>query len=434
MGFAGWNLLGFGQATVEDTFMVNSATELHERSLVPAVGRTGQSFLFRLWGGVRGRIWQMSVASVVVAGALAFVYWRLLAPVDVRSHEVTSGEIVAEVMGTGTVATHVKVTISANITGLLSEVLFDQGDQVKSGQVVARLDDRDLTRQVKVEEANVSARKATVERLIADKSSAQSNLERASHDFERAQGLLPSKAISQQDYGRYLDAFNTAKAGMERAEAALVEGQKLLIAAEETLEYHKARLAYTVIAAPFDGLIVRRDRDPGDVVVPGTSILYLVSLKEVWVSAWVDETRQARVKPGQPARVVFRSEPSMDYRGAVVRIGRETDPETREFLVDVQPAKLPEQWSVGQRAEVYIQIAAKSQATLLPSRFLVKRDGEPGVFVAVQGRAQWRTLQLGVEGRESVEVLEGVTPGEIVVMPTDLKTGQLTDGQKVTPP
>jgi HlyD family secretion protein len=364
----------------------------------------------------------------------AIVYWKLFAPVDVRSHEVTSGEIVAEVMGTGTVATHVKVTISAHITGSLTEVLFDQGDEVKGGEVVARLDDRDLIRQVKVEEATVSARKATVDRLVADRKSAKSTLELATNNYERAQRLIPTNAISREEYETYVDAFTTGRAGMERAEAALVEGQKLLIAAEETLEYQKARLAYTVITAPFDGLIVRRDRDPGDVVVPGTSILYLVSLKEVWVSAWVDETQMASVKPGQPARVVFRSEPSVNYRGEVVRIGRETDPETREFLVDVQPAKLPEQWSVGQRAEVYIETARKSQATLLPSRFLVKRDGEPGVFVAVQGRAEWRTLQLGVEGRESVEVIEGLTPGEIVVTPGDPKAASLTDGRGVRLP
>ena len=414
--------------------MANSATELNDQSLVPAVGRKGQSFWFRLWGVVGDRIWQTAVASVVVAGALAFVYWRLLAPVDVRSHEVRSGEIIAEVMGTGIVATHVKVTISANITGLLSEVLFDQGDQVKAGQIVARLDDRDLQRQVKVEEANISASRATVDRLLADRNSAKSTLELTSKNYERAQGLIPSGAISREEYDRYVDAFTTAKAGMERAEAALVEGQKLLIAAEETLEYHKARLAYTVIAAPFDGLIVRRDRDPGDVVVPGTSILYLVSLKEVWVSAWVDETRQARVKPGQPARVVFRSEPTVDYRGTVVRIGRETDPETREFLVDVQPEKLPEQWSIGQRAEVYIETTRKSQATLLPSGFLIKRDGEPRVFVAVQGRAQWRMLRLGIQGRENVEVFEGLTPGEIVVLPANSEAGPLTDGRRVRLP
>ena len=386
------------------------------------------------WKAVSRWLWRGLRIAVLVAGVVVFVYWRFLTPVDVRSHEVRSGEIVAEVMGTGTVATHVKVTISANITGLLTEVLFDQGDQVKAGQVVARLDDRDLRRQVKVEEANVSARKATVDRLIADRNSAKSTLELASKNNERAERLILNNAISKEQHDSYVDAFNTAKAGMERADAASVEGQKLLIAADETLEFQKARLAYTVITAPFDGLIVRRDRDPGDVVVPGTSILYLVSLKEVWVSAWVDETRQGRVKPGQPARVVFRSEPSMDYRGAVVRIGRETDPETREFLVDVQPVKLPEQWSVGQRAEVYIETARKSSTTFVPSQFLVKRGGKTGVFVAVQGHAEWRVLTLGLQGRETVEVIDGAVPGEIVVTPPDPKAGPLTDGRRVRLP
>jgi hypothetical protein len=170
------------------------------------------------------------------------------------------------------------------------------------------------------------------------------------------------------------------------------------------------------------------------VVVPGTSVLYLVSVKEVWVSAWVDETKQGMVKPSQAARVVFRSEPGVDYRGAVVRIGRETDPETREFLVDVQPEKLPDQWSVGQRAEVYIETARKSNATLFPSQFLVKRESKTGVFVAVQRHAEWRVLTLGLQGRETVEVVDGVVPGEIVVTPTDPKAGQLTDGRRVTLP
>ncbi|MEX1232276.1 MAG: efflux RND transporter periplasmic adaptor subunit [Planctomycetaceae bacterium] len=419
--------------------MANSTTDERTAPMGGKVAPTprplsARPFWSGLWGKLWAHIWQIGVGLLVAAVVTTLLFWRMFAPVDVRSHEVTSGEIVAEVMGTGTVATHVKVTISANITGLLSEVFFDQGDQVKAGQVVARLDDRDLTRQVKVEEANVSARKATVDRLIADRTSAKSLLELTTKSYERAKTLLGKNAISQEDYDIRFDAFTTANAGMERAEAALVEGQKLQIAAEETLEFHKARLAYTVITAPFDGLIVRRDRDPGDVVVPGTSVLYLVSLKEVWVNAWVDETKQAMVKPGQAARVVFRSEPGVNYRGAVARIGRETDPETREFLVDVQPEKLPEQWSVGQRAEVYIETARTSTTTFVPSQFLVKREGKTGVFVAVQGHAEWRVLTLGLQGRETVEVIDGAVPGEIVVTPADPKAGPLTDGRRVTLP
>jgi HlyD family secretion protein len=400
----------------------------------PALTRTNVSFWTGLWATLRSRIWHISIGVVIGVAILAFVYWKLFAPVDVRSHEVMSGEIIAEVMGTGTVEAHVKVTISTKISGRLTEVLVDQGDQVKAGQVLARLEDPDLQRQVEVEEATVSARKATVERLKADKNFAKSTLELATKNYERAVKLIGTQSISREEYDRYADAFTTGKAGMERAEAAFVEGQKLLIAAEKTLEYHQAKLADTVITAPFDALTVRRDRDPGDVVVPGTSVLALVSLKEVWISAWVDETRMAALKPNQPTRVVFRSEPTVSYRGSVIRLGREADRETREFLVDVQPNKLPEQWSIGQRAEVYIETARKSQATLLPSKFLVKRGGKSGVFVAVNGRAEWRVPQLGLQGRENVEVIEGLTPGEIVVMPADPKAGPLTDGRGVRLP
>jgi HlyD family secretion protein len=383
---------------------------------------------------VQGRIWQIGLGILLVATVLAFGYWRMLAPIEVRSHEVKRGEVVAEVMGTGTLEAHVKVTVSSKISGRLTEVLVDQGDQVKAGGLLARLEDEDLKHQVEVEEATVSARKATVERLIADKNFAKSTLELATKNYERAQGLIGSKVISQEEYDRAVDAFTTGKAGMERAEAALVEGRKLLIAAEKTLEYHRARLEDTVITAPFDGLLVRRDRDPGDVVVPGTSVLMLVSLKQMWVSAWVDETSMGRLIAGQPARVVFRSEPTANYRGRVIRVGRETDRETREILVDVEPERLPELWSVGQRAEVYIETARKSQAVVVPSEFLVRRGETTGVFVAAQGHAEWRTLQIGLQGRDSVEVTGGLLPGEIIVMPADPKAKPLIDGWRVTLP
>ena len=76
-----------------------------------------------------------------------------------------------------------------------------------------------------------------------------------------------------------------------------------MIAAETTLAYRKALLADTEIVAPFDGLIVQRHRDPGDIAVPGSPVLSLVSTKELWITAWVDETEMSRVAVGQPARV-----------------------------------------------------------------------------------------------------------------------------------
>jgi HlyD family secretion protein len=231
---------------------------------------------------------------------------------------------------------------------------------------------------------------------------------------------------------RALEAFAVAQADSARAEAAINEGQKSLVAAEKTLEFHRARLADTEITAPFDGLIVGRHRDPGDVVVPGSSILTLISTDELWVSAWVDETEMSSLKEGQSARVIFRSEPGRHFPGSVVRLGREADRETREFIVDVRILELPTNWAVGQRAEVLIETERKNAATLLDAKYVVRRGEHAGAFVDQQGRAEWRSLSLGLRSVDKVEVVHGLQLGETAVMPFDPKNS-LRDGQRIAP-
>ncbi len=101
-----------------------------------------------------------------------------------------------------------------------------------------------------------------------------------------------------------IESLAVAETGVSRAEAAIAEGQKELVAAEKTLEYHRARLHDTMVLASFDGLVVKRSREPGDVLVPGSSVLTLISTDEVWISAWIDETKMARLQTDQSARVV----------------------------------------------------------------------------------------------------------------------------------
>jgi len=222
-----------------------------------------------------------------------------------------------------------------------------------------------------------------------------------------------------------------AEAEFSRAEAGLIEAQKQVIAAEKTLEYHHARLADTVIAAPFDGLIVRRDRDPGNVVVPGSSVLVLVSTDELWISAWVDETEMDRLRPGQPARVVFRSQPNKSYAGEVARLGREADRETREFLMDVWVRELPTNWAVGQRAEAYIEVARKQDVTLLPAHLVSRRDGQPGAWVASDGKARWHDITLGLRGHEVVEVVDGLAAGDAIIFVAGARATPLAPGKRV---
>ena len=368
----------------------------------------------------------------VLAVAVAVVLRMKLASTPVVAHVVQKASVVAEVMGTGTLEARVKTTLSPRIQERLAEVLVDQGDSVSAGQLLARLDDGELKRQVEVSEAALASAKATVERVRSDEARAQAVLKQTQQDHQRSIELLAGKVASQADFDKTAEALHVAEADLKRSRAVIVEAQSQGFTAEKNLLYRREQMAFTEVRSPYDGLVTRRDRDAGGIVVPGTSLLQLVATNEIWVSAWVDETAMTDLKAGQPARVVFRSEPTKSYAGQVARLGREADRETREFVVDVNLKKLPEQWAIGQRAEVFIETGRKADALTMPQRFLQWREGKPGVFVAESGRAAWRDLTLGLRGRETVEVAQGLSAGEKVVAPANSKQPPLKPGQRVT--
>lgn len=370
-----------------------------------------------------------------LAAAVAFIAYRVkFAPTPVLMHIIKPGPIVAEVMGTGTLEARVKTTITPRIQERLAEVLVDQNDTVSAGQLLARLDDGELKLQVEVAQAAQAAAQASLERVRTDEARAVAVERQARVNHQRVSDLLATRIASQDDLDKAVEALQVAAADLKRSQAAIAEAESQVATAAKTLAYQKERLTYTRVHSPYDGLVVRRDRDPGGVVVPGGSLLQLISTNELWVSAWVDETASAGLAAGQPARVVFRSEPARNYRGEVARLGRETDRETREFLVDVRVTELPANWTVGQRAEVFIETGRKPEALVLPQRFLQWREGKPGVFVAVRGKTSYREVALGLRGQAIVEIAQGLAAGEHAVAPVDVKQPPLKPGQRVTAP
>ncbi len=383
------------------------------------------------WGRRLGLVLKIGIPSAVVA---AVVYYARFAPIPVAVHAVAEGPVVVEVLGTGTLEAKIQATISPKISGRIVEVRADQGDRVEAGQTLVVLDDSDLRRQVEVAESGVAAARAAVERQAADRERSAAILHQARIDYDRTRELIQQGNASSLEMDKATEGLRVAEADLGRADAALNEARMLVTSAERTLDYHQARLADATITAPYSGLIVRRDRDPGAVVVPGTSIMQLLSTDVLWIRAWVDETEMSHLQPGQPARVVFRAEPERSYPGQVARLGRETDRETREFVVDVQVATLPTHWAAGQRAEVYIETAREADALRIPARFLNWRNEVPGVWVEDRGRARWRNVQVGLRGREFVAIREGLRKGERLILPIGAKADALRDGQRVVSP
>ncbi len=374
------------------------------------------------------RLFQVLVIAAVVSGA---IYWVRFSPITVRAHSVERGQIISEVMGTGTLEARVEATISPKISGRIQRLFSDQGQRVSSNELLVQLDDQERQQQVAIAVANVEATRAGILRLKAEGERAVASYTQAKKSHARNRSLAKQKAVSQDELDRSIEALAIATTGLSRAEAAIIEGQKELVAAEKTRQYHQARLDDCNIKAPFDGLVIRRNREVGDVVVPGTAMMRLISTDQLWVSVWVDETEMARIEPQQTARIVFRSEPSHGYSGRVFRIGKETDRETREFVVDVDAMELPENWAIGQRAEAYIEVDRKEDVIRLPTIWIVRRDGQSGVFVVDEDQARWQPIEIGLRNRESVEISSGLQVGERVLTPVDPKT-TLRDGRKVT--
>lgn len=370
---------------------------------------------------------------VAVAAGLA-LYKFEFAAISVVEHTIARGEIVAEVMGTGTLEARVKSTISARIQERLAEVLVDQGDPVVARQLVARLDDAESRQQVAIAEASLLAARKSSERVHADLARSEAVLAQARLASTRQTKLIASRATSQSDVDKGEEALRVAEADLKRAHAGIAEAAGQELVAGKNLLFRTEQLAHTEIHSPYDGLIIRRDRDPGDIVVPGASLMEIISLKELWVSAWVDETGMPDLAAGQTARVIFRAEPGRTYVGTVARLGRELDRETREFLVDVRVTELPKNWSIGQRADVFIETKRQSEAVLLPATFLSHKGSHAGVFVGVQGRAQWRDITVGLRSANQIAVTEGLKVGDQVLRVREGQKGSLAAGDRIAAP
>ena len=379
---------------------------------------------------IRGWLNKIAKLFVIIAILAAAIYWFKFVPVLVEKHQVKRGKIIDEVMGTGALDAKIKMTISSKISGRIEDVLVDQGDKVSADQLVVTLDDDQLKLQVKVALANLKTIESGGNKVKRDLKFAEVVLSNAVKTYNRYRKLMP-KAISQEKFDKAAEELGMARARYSRAEAAVIEAKNKVIEAKKVLELRKAQLDDSQIRAPFDGIIINRERDPGNIVIPGSAILSLISTKVLWVRAWVDETELAKIKVGQLAGIIFRSEPEHTYPGKVARIAIEVDRETREFIVDVNVNELPANWAIGQRAEVYIETEKKDNVLIVPEKYIKWRNNVSGVFVDNGGVASWHHIKIGLHGDSFIEIIEGLQEEDSVLTPISLKN-KLTDQTRIS--
>jgi HlyD family secretion protein len=343
------------------------------------------------------------------------VRYRLFATVPVRSHKIARGDVVVEIFGRGTIESRREVQLGFDLTGRISDLLVDEGDRVKLGQVLGHLAPEQFVADVRSASSGVSLARAAIARLEADEHRATANIVFATSEEARIRRLATAGTVSTRDLDLAVQQLELARAELERVRATHDEARHQIGVANKTAESRNVTAARAALVSPFDGIVVRRLRDTGDTATVGTTVFRVVATDALWSRAWVDESALPLLREGQTVQVRLGSDAKPSLVGTVDRIGREVDRQTHELLVDVLLTAVPARVAIGQRADVWIEVDRRKDATRLPLAF-VHRSGERTLcYVDRGGRIRYVPVALGAFGTDDAEVLANLVPNDLVL-------------------
>jgi RND family efflux transporter MFP subunit len=382
-------------------------------------------------GGPPRWVWGAAAAAFVLALAGAGAWWYAAAhrPVAVQTVSVRANgqgpAANAVLQATGYVTARRMATVSAQITGTLTEVLIDEGFKVKKGQVLARLDDTGLKAGLAAAEAQVRSAEAELGQLRAQ-------LDQARADEHRQAELAAAGMTTRQSREQATTAVRTVSAQLEAAQRQVEAAQAQAVQARVSFDHATVR-------APFDGVVTARAAQVGEIISPlsagggftRTGVGTIVDMDSLEVGVDVNEAYIAQVRPGMRCEAVLDAYPDWRIPAHVVAVIPSADRGKATVKVRVALEQKDERVVPDMGVRVSFLAAAPEPGarplagTLLPPEAVVTRDGAAVVFVVADGRAEPRAVRLGPDVGKFRLATEGVKPGETVVVspPAELKPG-----------
>jgi RND family efflux transporter MFP subunit len=353
------------------------------------------------------------VLVLLLTVASGTAYWRFGRAADVPVAVAAQGAVAVYVVGPGTVQARIPVTLSARVSSTVTQVLSDVGDAVRRGQLLATLDDRDLSARRGVVTGQQESLLRNIEAARAAVVKAQADLELARSKQRRDAELMAQGFVAQAVVDASNSARDSAAAGVDAARATLAAREADARSLSQEARYSDTVLSFTRIEAPLDAVVVQRLTEVGNTVVPGTPLLKLVDPKTLWVATRVDESVVGRVRSGQAASIRLRSGEVLP--GKVARIARQSDAATRELEVDVAFDAVPLRFAIDQEAEVSIAVG-DDRGILIPLAALTRdRAGRQGVLIVEGERTRFVPVETGTADARQVLIRKGLAGGETVV-------------------
>lgn len=344
------------------------------------------------------------------------------APVRVRAAVVSETAWPAVYAATGTVRARTAAVVSAKVMGYVRDVRVRVGDRVRQGQLLIELDARDLEANWRQAQAALEEARSAVPEADSGVAAAKAALELAQVTFRRMEELFQKRSISNQEFDEARARLRQAEAQLEMAQARRQQLAAKIRQAEQAVQAAEVVRGFARILAPFDGLVVEKNVEPGNLAAPGAPLLALEQEGGYRFEAAVEESRLGIVRPGQVVRVRLDAL-GREIAGRVSEIVPAVDAAARAFTVKID---LPA--AAGLRSGLFGRAmfeAGSRQAILVPASALVERGQLASVFVIEQGAARTRLVSPGARREGQVEILAGLSAGETIVaaVPPGLRDG-----------
>ncbi len=369
--------------------------------------------------------------ALAVAGGIGWSAWR---PMPVAVVAVAEVPLVQTLVFSGRVAAPVRAELGATVTGRVLEVVVREGDAVKAGDTLARLESAELRAQLAQAQASLRLAEA---RLIGQRdvglptadaalAQAQATVDAAVLEARRSRELFDRGYVSQARIDETDRALRIARAQLDAARAAAranagrgTEAEQARLRVDEAraaLGLAQAKLEQTRIAAPADGRIVTRLVEPGQIVQPGRALFSFAATGPTQLVGQADEKFLSQLAVDQPARVVADAFPQQPFDARVLRIAPGVDAARGTVEVKFSVASPPPFLREDMTLSMQVATGRRERAATLPATAVIGAGVDGRVRrVDGAGRVVERPVRIGLRTLDRVEVVEGLAPGDTVI-------------------
>jgi len=307
--------------------------------------------------------------------------------IPVETAKPSRGDIDAMYSGTAPIEAFADATVIAKVGGEVREILAEEGDDVSSGQILARLDG---------------------DRLRLEKDQAEANLHKLQRDYQRNVDLKEKGLISTGD-------FEKIQYEMEALQA--------------TFDLAELELGYTTIRAPIDGVVSERFIKIGNTIDANARTFQVTSLEPLISYLHVPEREYRRLDPGQAASIEVDALQGMSFDANVARISPVVGPDTGTFKITIEVRDPSRRLKPGMFGRISIVYDSRAMALQIPRSAVIEEAGQSTVFLVNENTAEKRVIRTGYSAAGNVEVLEGLTNDDEIVI---VGQSNLKDGSKVS--